>query len=750
MIHPRFRTLERFVDNELDLRTRRRTADHLADCARCRERLEWLNSLPERAARATHVQAKDGMLDIILERRASGERAILPTAGAGSSGGRDFRTVGAVAAALLAIVVAGVVLLPSAGRVQAQRSELRFDPAEPRSGDRVTVEYRSHGTMPNVDRLILRARFRTPTTQGYPDEVVHTIADTLRRMDDGMYGGSFILADSIVYAVFAVETPDKKHLDSNGDRLWEILSHNPSGDPLFEALDQRRQDMMGRSWEEAHASARRMAELYPEQPKGWRMRLGYEREVLGEAADTLLPHYRDRFRRLDGRLVRHRALPPETISSMYYLARHVEDSIRGAYWLKRLLIEHPSHDISLQHGLNDLVRGHGYESWRDVWRHEEPIRDPTTILEDMERLWRERGPVGSTRIDVFQYVALTLARAAGDVDAYREWVQRRHEARPDDPISSAFALVRFPPTRDEGMAWIRSIYERMVEVPDSNRLLRYTPEEQRKANSGTIRFVLRRLSNAILEDGRPEAALDTLRLAASHGWDSSLFREVADLELRVGDTLAAMASLARAAVDPVAGQAIEDSVGQITGKSIEPAEWRRLKRRARGEMRERVLAQADRHSIDGERIDLMDAHGRRYSLEQITGGEVAAIGFWSRWCGPAVVQLDEIQRVMSGLRDRGIPSFLITEEEIDEDLLGFLEQRGVSIPIYQDVDREASNAFTNFAKPRYYILGEDGDIRFQDSGLHDLPTQVTVLKIPAGPRLLRAQSEEIPARSTNR
>lgn len=109
-IHPRFRVLQRFVDGDLTPATRRRVADHLARCRRCRETVAFSREVTTAAKSLPGVAAPSHVLAELLADHAAGERVILPLhdAAAPRDGTRALRLT-LTAAALVAVGVLAVV-----------------------------------------------------------------------------------------------------------------------------------------------------------------------------------------------------------------------------------------------------------------------------------------------------------------------------------------------------------------------------------------------------------------------------------------------------------------------------------------------------------------------------------------------------------------------------------------------------------------------------------------------------------------
>lgn len=124
-IHPRSRLLQRFVDGELEPATRRRVADHLARCRRCRDTVTFGRELSVGAKSLPSVAAPPRVLAEVLADRAAGEHVILPTydASAPRRGTRALRLTLAAAG----IVAVGVL---ATGRPNARRDAATSSPPD--------------------------------------------------------------------------------------------------------------------------------------------------------------------------------------------------------------------------------------------------------------------------------------------------------------------------------------------------------------------------------------------------------------------------------------------------------------------------------------------------------------------------------------------------------------------------------------------------------------------------------------------
>ncbi|MFQ5891035.1 MAG: anti-sigma factor family protein, partial [Gemmatimonadota bacterium] len=345
--HTSFLELSRFADQTLGRKERQRVQAHLHECARCRERLSFIRELGQAARQIHHPRPPNELLAEILAKRAAGERVILPAAAPSFSRRRRPMLVGMVLTAGLLAMAAGLALFPS--NATAGASELRFIPPQPRPGLIVSVEYRPSSLLADDEVLRLRGRYRTASDGPVRGVLGLDIAAELRREADGLFRGAVRLPSSAVYAVFAVEDPDGRRLDSNGGRLWELLVHDDTDRPFFAALRQRFHVLEHRNWLAATGTAREMTALYPERAEGWLFLLSHERLVVDSAAmDSLNESHRSEFLRLERALLQLPNPEADELAALKHYARLLGERDSETRLDHRLRAEHPSHTESIR------------------------------------------------------------------------------------------------------------------------------------------------------------------------------------------------------------------------------------------------------------------------------------------------------------------------------------------------------------------------------------------------------------------
>ena len=703
ILHPRATTLQRFALHEAGQNEREKIATHLVRCSQCRRELDEITAVRDGLRELADVSVPAQSWERIRQRLEEGERIILPAETPVHTPARLSR-MRARAAAII-VLVAGIGIFARPPAAEANKSELRFGTSMPEPGAKVAVTYTASTLFGNEERLVLRGRFRTSSDHAYTARAGELVRDR-----DGTYRGVLHLPDSVVYAVFAVEDPEAHRLDSNAQRGWDLLVHAPDGRPLFEALDQKAQDLMGRNWEMAFEVARTRAELYPDEMLSWKGLHFYERAILGvEGMDSLRAVHGAHLRHYHQQFSAEAELSGDDAGEMFWYARMVEDSVLTRYWRDRLVDGHPTHPLAVQQRTMELWMEHR--------------TDPERYLFAIEELWQEVGPAH----ELLMREGLEAAQRTGSPESVLRWADRFQRPYPEEAFAEV--LVRYPELREEGMRRLRARIQRLEEGRDQDRNLFLTAEEQRRASHADVRSALAHLGDALLTTGKVHAGLDTLTLALSGGWDPALFRKAANARLTVGDTVGAVDVWSKVAVDPGTREAFADTVRMKAGRHFVPSHWAALLKTAEEEMRARVLEGSTSRAIRGT-VRVTDREGMTHHLSELTNGTPAVVVFWSRFCGPALEALPAIVRLSDRLRSEGLPLVLITEEAPSPDFESFIAERGANLSIYHDTRKEAALAFNKWGTPQYFVLDPTGRIRFVQHSVGPVPRQVAVLRSP--------------------
>ncbi|HEV7591215.1 MAG TPA: redoxin domain-containing protein [Longimicrobium sp.] len=712
LLHPTFRRISLYADGDLDPPAMGNVGAHLAGCARCRATLGRIRRLEEEVRALPAAPLPPGLRERVLTRLRAGESVIVPVADPSVRGASGARWPMAAAAAVVLLALAGVPFFLPGADLEANRSELVFNPAAPRPGDAVHVTYRPGSLFAGEASLRLRARYLRYDGLPAPGLGRQATVAELVRARNGVFEGTIRLPDPVVYAAFAVEDRDGGRVDSHERRLWELLVHGPDGRPRFEALAQRHFDHQTSNWELSRENARQATELYPGRIDAWFMRYLDERaSFTGPAADSATARARRRLAGFDRSFRARRDLGVESeLGIITRFAAAVDDTALHRYWRARLLRRAPNSLWGVQERLQDVLA--------------QP--DPRRGLPLLDSLWREVG-VGRGAI-VYLPFALYAATATGDTGAIRLWADRssRYERGEADGRVGAI-LTQVPALREEGMDRLRARLRALERVDDAVRPLERTVPEERLARREEAQRVLADLGAALLASGRRDAALDTLDRATRTGWDADLVRRVADLRLQVGDTAGAVAPLSLAAADPLRGAALSDSARLLLGTHFDEAAWRGRLDGARQEMRERVLVHATRRPLPA-RVRLRTPDGRTVALREVAAGRPTFVAYWSRYCPPSAAQIPQLEQVVAVLRARGF-AVVTVAEPLTPEFRRYLREHRLTLPVYDDPWKDLEEAVRPWGTPGYYVLDADGNLRFGPlTDLSAIPAQMAVVE----------------------
>lgn len=608
-------------------------------------------------------------------------------------------------ALLLAIAPATA---PAAAPAQPSPSgTLIFATGAPAPGARVEARYRATGRFAGAPRLVLRARLRTPGDQdaylGGLGAETRRVAELVRG-GDGVLRGSFVWPDSAVYALFAVETPDGRAVDTHGNQGWELLARGAAGTPTADALDQRARDLTLRNPLAGLATARERARLYPDAPESWRQLWWFEGYAQGRHASdsTLVSARRARLAGLTRAMRAKAQLTGAEMGAMAHLARGLKDDPAAREWEARLLREHPRHRDAVSPRMRAAVAS---------------AKDAAARLDALEPIWAD---VGATE-DYLLMTGMQHAMASGEPSAILRWTDRllAHVPFVEAHTRASLVLAERPATRAEGMRRIRALLARLAEARDADRDLFRSAALQRDRDAENQAELLAALGEALHASGSVAAALDTLGRAASRSASAPLLRGIAATQIASGDTAGAARSWARVAAT---GAQLADSVRARTGRHFQARRWAADVAAARAEMAARVRRAEVRRPLPAS-LRLADGAGVPATLR----GHPTVVVFGKSSCGFSVRSLPDLQRMADELARRGVRTVLVTDEAPTPELQRFFAGRGFTGSVLYDPSRSAQSAFGSAGTPEYFVVDASGVIRFEYSSLAELPAQVAAL-----------------------
>lgn len=423
------------------------------------------------------------------------------------------------------LAVAALLAASAPAALVAQDGELTFTPERPRAGQQVDVAYEPTAELAGEPELRLRARLRTPGDRAYNRTMGSRTVATLAPDADGVFRGAFTLPDSVVYAAFAVEDTAATAADSRAGAFWELMAHGRDGRPLFEALEQRFDDHMGRDQREVLETARTTVRTHPDRLRGWDMLRAAESWLFADRGAGPDEGRRDTLRRrvahLDSTLAGWDDLPVDQVRFMArYAGEYADEEVAGRWeerW-RELRQERPGHALALRDRLGELAP--------------ELREDPRELLGELDGLWEIAEDPRARRVLVgFGFRA---ARQLGEEEPLQRWADRYRDHGRSAPRATVVlqALLSEEATRTEAIPSAREEIERWLEAPDRTRRLGETRAEHRERMVRRAATLRESLGEALLAEGRTEEGVEAMERASAVGWDTERYRALGEARLK--------------------------------------------------------------------------------------------------------------------------------------------------------------------------------------------------------------------------
>lgn len=577
--HPHESHLSDYVEGALSPDERRRLADHLADCTRCRNRVRFIRELRTALRDLPTPSPRSTLFEEIWERREAGERRILPVAPpAPPSGRRSWAAAAAIVLALLG-AAAGYLLL-AADEVAAGASELEARaagaPAEwtpPDGMARWSLAYRSAGSLHEAGRVRARALYRLEGDPPLKAAPRPRVADATLRREGDRFEGELELPPTTAYALLAVESPDGERHDPGGGEPWELLARTPEGVPTYEALrhklevEQRLFQDGRRPVQGMIETARTLTGRYPFRPVGWLHRLSYERLVADSASlDSLRRTHRAELERLDAHLRTGAAYEPQDLAALAQYADRLEASEISARALARLERVAPDHPLLADRWVRRTAVQHADR--------------PEEFLRRLDEAWR----AGRVSGDLALQAGLRSAMRLGSAEDVLTWVDRHAPAvEPAALDQLVLLLVEHPEIAERARERLRERIRWNADPPDDFRLPGVSRAEFEAAAARRRAALLAALGRSLLAADLVAAAADTLREALEIGWEPGVARTLALAYERSGEAAGADSARALLASDPLEAGPEEGVQAEEAGDGVTPeaAADRLLRRLAR-------------------------------------------------------------------------------------------------------------------------------------------------------------------------
>lgn len=120
-------------------------------------------------------------------------------------------------------------------------------------------------------------------------------------------------------------------------------------------------------------------------------------------------------------------------------------------------------------------------------------------------------------------------------------------------------------------------------------------------------------------------------------------------------------------------------------------------------------------SFPAPELALTDLEGKPAQLGGMRG-QVVLLNNWATWCPPCKEEMPELQAYYEAHRDQDFNLVAVAQSDPVEDVQNFVQQQGLTFPIWLDLENLSLAAFGNMSMPNSYVIDRSGTVRLAWTG----------------------------------
>jgi thiol-disulfide isomerase/thioredoxin len=105
-------------------------------------------------------------------------------------------------------------------------------------------------------------------------------------------------------------------------------------------------------------------------------------------------------------------------------------------------------------------------------------------------------------------------------------------------------------------------------------------------------------------------------------------------------------------------------------------------------------------TLDGEPVALSDYLGK-----------VVLVNLWATWCPPCREEMPALQAFYEKYQSKGFILIAIDQGETSQQVIPFVNEFGLTFPVWLDVGNEAGRIFKTMNLPSSYVIDRNGQVR---------------------------------------
>ncbi len=114
-------------------------------------------------------------------------------------------------------------------------------------------------------------------------------------------------------------------------------------------------------------------------------------------------------------------------------------------------------------------------------------------------------------------------------------------------------------------------------------------------------------------------------------------------------------------------------------------------------------------------LTLTDLQGESASLADYLG-QIVLVNNWATWCPPCKAEMPELLAYYEAHKGEDFVLIAIESGEPQDEVAAFVEDYGLTFPVWLDPRGEALDAFQNWNLPSSYVIDRDGTVRYSWTG----------------------------------